>query len=254
MPGYNSPPGDGLDQLIELIRECVRRLNELERPSGSQVAESLKKINDILAGLLNPSSITTTGSITAGTTMAASGNISTSGYFLTPAGYGFDITYTRRGAWLGNDGLLGWASSSATKKAKIRDANIDPLAVLSIAPRLFNYRAEVQKKKDDPDYHVATEFGAIAEELHELGLWQVVMYEWDVRQALEPVLDGEGLPVVDPVSGEPVTVLVGQPERIGEPRPVGIHYELLGLLAIEAAKHLQQRLDGLESRLDAAGF
>ena len=214
--GYVVPPDGPLGDLIQAITDVKRRIRELEAPTGTQTAEALQQIQDILAGLLNPSSITTTGSVTAGTTVNAGTNVNVGGYVYTPAGYGYDITYTRRSAWLGNDGRLGYASSSREKKTNIRDAKIDPKAVLAIVPRLFKYRAEVAKNRKDPDYEAATEFGAIAEELHDLGLTEVVFYE-----------DG---------------------------KPAGIHYDLLGLLAIVAAQSVNTRVDALEKRLEAAGF
>lgn len=246
--GFTLPPVDGLDQLRQQLRELQRQVSELQRPTGTQTAEALQQLRDLVNGLL-----TQVNGIFSGYVQAAGSISSTGGYVFTPLGYAYDITYTRRGAWLGNDGRLGYASSSAAKKANIRDAAIDPEAVLAIAPRLFNYRAELAKQAENPDYHVATEFGAIAEELHELGLWQVVIYEWDVRQAVEQAVDENGVALVDD-AGEPVTRPVGEPQRIGEPRPVGIHYEMLGLLAIAAAKHLQSRLLDVEARLAAAGL
>lgn len=246
--GYDPPPVGDFAVLRAGLADVRRRLDELERPTGTQTAEALRTLTELVEGLLAQTSLVVTNTITAG------GNITTTGgYIFTPLGYAYDITYTRRGAWLGDDGRLGYASSSASKKANIRDANIDPEAVLAIAPRLFNYRAELAKQAENPDYHVATEFGAIAEELHELGLWQVVIYEWDVVQAVEQVVDDEGNLVLDD-DGVPVTRPVGEPKRVGEPRPVGIHYEMLGLLAIEAAKHVSDRVKALEVRLAAAGL
>lgn len=259
--GYEPPPVGEFAVLRAGLKEVARRLDVLERPTGTQTAEALRTLTELVEGLLEQTSLAVTNTITAGGSISAGGSITTTGgsitttggYIFTPLGYSYDITYTRRGAWLGNDGRLGYASSSAAKKANIRDAEIDPEAVLAIAPRLFNYRAELAKQAEDPSYHVATEFGAIAEELHELGLWQVVIYEWDVHQRVEAVLGDDGAPVVDEL-GEPVMQAVGEPERVGEPRPVGIHYEMLGLLAIEAAKHLQGRLLDVETRLAAAGL
>lgn len=252
--GYETPPVGDFAVLRAGLKEVQRRLDVLERPTGTQTAEALRTLTELVEGLLEQTSLAVTNNITAGGTITAGGSITTTGgYIFTPLGYAFDITYTRRGAWLGNDGRLGYASSSAEKKANIRDAEIDPEAVLAIAPRLFNYRAELAKQAEDPSYHVATEFGAIAEELHELGLWQVVIYEWDVLQRMEPVLDDAGSVAVDG-QGDPVLQPVGEAERVGEPRPVGIHYEMLGLLAIEAAKHVHDRLNAVEGRLAAAGL
>lgn len=200
--GYPSVQPDDLSRFREALKDVARRLRELERPTGTQLSQTVQTLQQLVDGLIDQTDVNVTGAVTAG------GNITTSsGYLFTPAGYSYDITYTRHAAWIGNDGRVGWASSSAEAKTNITNAEIDPLAVLSVASRAFNYRAEIAKRDDptnpdyDPNYHVALEFGAIAEELHALGLWQVVIYE-------------------------------------DHSRPIGVHYELLGLLAIEAAKHV----------------
>jgi len=207
--GYPIIQPDELSQFKASLEGVARRLRELERPTGSQLNDTVQQLQDLVDGLIAQTNVNVSGNVTAGGNVTA-----TSGYFFTPAGYAFDITYTRRASWLGNDGRVGWASSSAEAKTNIRDADIDPLKILEIAARSFNYRAEIAKRDDpeneqyDPDYHVALEFGAIAEELDALGLWQVVIYE-------------------------------------DHQKPVGIHYELLGLLAIQAIRHVwtqQQKL------------
>jgi hypothetical protein len=208
--GYVVPPDGQLGELLQKIGEHARRIKELEAPTGTQTAQALQQLTDLVNGLLDQENVTATNDVTAGA------DVNVGGYLYTPAGYAYDITYTRRGAWLGNDGRLGYASSSREKKANIRDAKIDPEAVLQIVPRLFNYKAELEKRAENPNYKVATEFGAIAEELHELGLWQVVIYD--------------------------------------QGKPIGIHYEMLGLLAIAAAEHVNARVDELSARLDAAGL
>lgn len=211
--GYVNLADDPFEELKRQLDDAKRRLAELERPTGSQIYDTLATLTDLVNNLADEiANVASSGAVWMGGVSAGSANITTtSGYIVTPAGYALDITYTRRAAWLGNDGRLGWASSSREHKTNIRNAKLDPTAILKIVPRLFNYRAEVEKHKDDPDYKVATEFGAIAEELHDLGLWQVVVYE-----------DG---------------------------KPVGIHYDLLGLLAIHAAEYVWAQHLALEARV-----
>lgn len=214
--GYVVPPDGQLGELLQKLAEHARRIKELEAPTGTQTAQALQQLTDLVDGLLDQTNVTATNDVTAGNDVNAGADVNVTGYVFTPAGYAYDITYTRRGAWLGNDGRLGYASSSREKKANIRDAKIDPEAVLRIVPRLFNYKAELEKRAEDSNYKVATEFGAIAEELHELGLWQVVIYD--------------------------------------QGKPIGIHYEMVGLLAVAAAEHVNARVDALSARLDAAGL
>lgn len=212
--GYSNASGDPIDELFELLRQFGLRLAELERPTGSQTAQALKTLQDLVDGLLTQINGVFSGFVSAGSTMTAVGNVtSSSGFLVSPAGPTFDITTGRTAAWWRNsDGLLAFASSSREKKTNIRDSDVDPLAVLDWAIRAFNYRAEVAKRDDPtypeyegPDYHVALEFGGIAEEAHELGLWQVVIYQdhW---------------------------------------KPIGIHYELVGMLAVRATQHVWQTL------------
>lgn len=213
--GYPAVPADDLAVFRHIVDQIQRRLRELEALDGSQVYDTLATLTDLVNNLATEiANVSSSGATWHGPVSSGSGNITTtSGYIFTPAGYGYDITYTRRAAWLGNDGRLGWASSSREHKTKIRHARLDPLAILEIAPRLFNYKAEVEKHADDPEYKVATEFGAIAEEVHDLGLWEVVVYE-----------DG---------------------------KPVGLHYDLIGLLAVEAAKYVWGQHQLLEARVAA---
>lgn len=237
----SNPPGD--DFLIRQKRDTERAAQEqaaaltaqattiskgglLVKDGGSIVVQAPGSI--ILAGgAFAAATVSATSSVTAPTVTASSdlvsgGNAYIAGFAFTPGAFGYDITYTRQQVWMGNDGRIAWASSSREKKTDIHDAFtagwLDPLAILDISSKMFHYRAELAKRDDPesleyvgPDYHVAWEFGAIAEELHTLGLWQVVVYKehW---------------------------------------KPIGIHYDLLGLLAIEASKHIWRK--HLELRAD----
>lgn len=224
--GYVVPPTDALDQLRQILMRARTRLAELEALDGSQIYNTVQELRKLVEGLIEQTEVNVSGSVTAGGTVTAGGDITTSsGYVYSTAGYGFDLTYTRRDLWIGNDGRMAWASSTREKKQDIRDAVadgfVDPLAVLQIASKVYHYRAEVAKRDDPsspeyvgPDYHVALEFGAIAEELHDLGLWMVVAYDDDHRT------------------------------------PVSIHYSMLSLLAIEATKHVWSRHLQLEERVE----
>jgi len=208
--GYATPPVGDFGQLMAVLKDTQRRLAQLEAPDGSQVADALKTLTDIVNGLATLVNGVFSGYVSAGTYITAAGDItSTGGYLVSPAGPGFDITTGRVAAWWRtSDGRLAFASSSREKKTNIVDADIDPTAVLAISIRAFNYKAEIAKRDDPkspeyvgPKYHVALEVGGIAEELHDLGLWPVVIYKdhW---------------------------------------KPIGIHYELLGLLAIKATQYV----------------
>lgn len=211
--------------------EQVRRTRDIEREIEEMLADgTLRALIDslpasiaaIIATAVSTTTLTVSGNATVGGTITGGGDIrSSGGYLVSPAGPAFDITTGRTAAWWRNsDGRLAFASSSREKKTNIRDSDVDPLAVMDLAVRAFNYRAEVAKRDDPdypeyegPEYHVALEFGLIAEEAHDLGLWQVVIYKdhW---------------------------------------KPIGIHYELLGLLAVKATQHVwQSHLEERRERL-----
>jgi|GEM_PF-6779101 len=174
--GYVNLPDDPLEDLKRRLQDAQRRLDELERPSGSQIYDTLETLTNLVNNLAAEiEAVSASGATWQGPVSSGSGNIqassgdlkTTSGYVYTPAGYALDITYTRRAAWLGNDGRLGWASSSRQNKTNIKDSHIDPTAVLQISSKMFAYKAEVAKRRSDSDYHVASEFGVIAEDLHD---------------------------------------------------------------------------------------
>jgi len=130
------------------------------------------------------------------------------------------ITAPRHAIWGRiSDGLLGNTSSSIATKTLARDLpeQPDPLKILEFSSKYYHYKDELAIRDDpknenyDPNLNVQLEWGPIAEELHELGLWQVVIYADHVR-------------------------------------PVGVHHSLFGQLAIEATKyvwneHLKLRSD-----------
>lgn len=81
--GYKVPPGDD-DRLAKALAEIRRRLDELERPTGTQLAQSLEQLADQLANQVSPAvGSNTTGSFTFGTSFA---NV-VSFNFTVPPGY-----------------------------------------------------------------------------------------------------------------------------------------------------------------------
>ena len=212
MPGgYVVPSTGDFGELRRVVKQLQADTRENGRPSGTQTAQALQKLRDLINGILEQVNGIFSGYVQAGGNITSTGGdfVTSAGYLRSPAGVLFDITTPRRNTyWRDSDGRLAWASSSREAKTNIKDADLDPLAILELSARAFNYKAEVAKRDDPdsleyvgPDYHIATEFGGIAEEFHDLGLWQVVIYEdhW---------------------------------------KPIGIHYELVGLLAVRAAQHV----------------
>lgn len=197
-----APVGD-IDRIAYDLGKIRARLDLLEAPSGTQAYRAVEKltalVDDIQAqlddyiandaytkaqvdakvaspGAIAPSSVNASGSLTVG------GATQLNGTLRVPDAYGFDITYTRRTAWWGNDGRAGYASSSATKKCAIRPADIDPNAVLTLEPRSFYYRREIERRTQMRidglgDYVPKREVGLLAQELDALGLGWLVYYD-----------------------------------------------------------------------------
>jgi len=190
-------PSD-LGWLIDQLDGIAERLRALEAPSGEALSSTVAKlqalVTDIQAQIdawaatrwtnaqidsriaAPPYSVSVSGNV------GATGDVTVGGYLFTPQGYNYDITYTRRTAWLGNDGRLGYASSSATKKTSIEPADEGRLArLLDIVPKSFIYREEIRRRtrlriNEGVDYVPPRELGLIAEELDAAGLHEFVIY------------------------------------------------------------------------------
>jgi hypothetical protein len=196
--GYRTgqPPTD-LAGLIAELDEIERRLNILEGPTGEQTYQTVAKLSALVTNIqaqldawvatrwTNSEIVTQINSSLASHDAGSPtiGGVSLSGgYVFTPNGYNFDITYTRRSAWLGNDGRIGWASSSQDRKTSIRPANIDVDAVMSLEPKSFIYRAEIARRtalriNQGVDYTPARELGLMAQDVHAAGLKGFVIYD-----------------------------------------------------------------------------
>lgn len=179
-------PSD-LGWLNDLLDDYAERLGKLEAPSGEALANTVATLTALItniqaqldaymAGRYTNSQIDS--AIANPGTVNASGSISTAGYLFSPAGYNYDITYTRRTAWFGNDGRLGYASSAVAGKTSVRPADLDTDALLDLEPRSFIYRREVARRtslriNEGVDYRPAREYGLLAHEVDEVAPWLV---------------------------------------------------------------------------------
>lgn len=191
-----------LGDLIDELDDIQRRLRTIEAPSGEALGNTVAKLAALVADIqaqldaylagrytnaqidskdaavqaqISPTANAAVSSAFAGSPTVG-GNLQVNGELRVPNAYGFDITYTRRTAWWGNDGRAGYASSSRTKKTSIRPANAAELAaLLDVEPKSFIYRPEIARRtrlriNDGIDYVPARELGLLAEELDEAGL------------------------------------------------------------------------------------
>lgn len=254
--------------------------NYLLKADASSTYSQLKHQHagaDVSSGTLGIP-VNTTGAVQGGTinstsTVTAASDLRGSNLYATGAP-GYNISNTRVAGWLESaTGRLGTASSSERYKQDIIPADIDTAAILAMQVVHFHYRAEIAKRDDPtspdyvgPDYKVSTEVGLIAERLHELGLWQFVVYQREnytetrtrpatlTRPILnadtnEPVLDDHGEPLLQSYEGEEEYTLYLDRLKLdpdGEPIPDGVHYELLALATIPVLQDHERRLAALE--------
>ena len=195
-----SIPSD-LGWLVDELDDIAERLRTLEAPSGEALGSTVAKLHALVADIqaqldawaatrytnsqIDAKDSAVAAQIDPAITSRLAGNVTVGGNFYNPNAYDFDITYTRRTAWLGNDGRLGYASSSAKKKTSIEPADEGRLArLLDIVPKSFIYREEVRRRtrlriNDGVDYVPPRELGLIAEELDAAGLHEFVIHGED---------------------------------------------------------------------------
>ena len=226
--GYRSPPGDGLGPLVKRLLEVERKLRNLAKPSGTnmaslvaQVQALIVKVNDTLSNIfalvadaISTQSMTTAqinakvalpGDIAPGN-VTASGEIVAGGRIRSGNLYGNILSVDYRQVYVtGVDGALGHVPSSRRFKRDIAPVAIDPAMIAALQLVNYRYIAAVEQLGDE----AAIEWGLIAEEVHELGLTWLVDY------------DEEG-------------------------QPFGVKYERLALAFIPYLQSMETRLSALE--------
>lgn len=188
-------------------------------PAGSNVQQDMEYLDDRI-NLVNSAAAgaASAASSAQGTANEAHtrGTEAKQGRLWTDS-YNRNITSTRRGAWLADNGDLGWASSRRDAKQDFQapDWTVEQMCQVPILH--YRYRAAVAAQEAGEIERAAIEIGSIADDLHALGLWEFVIYE------------GRGASAV----------------------PRGIHYELLGLAALWLGQQLAQRYLDLDARVSA---
>lgn len=249
MPGgYVVPPTGPLGEIKRVLEEQGRDIAESGRASGTQTAEALQQIRDIIDGIIGATNISVPGNISAGVQVSSPNLIGTNVY--TTNGPTTVHTGPRVAAWLLNAGGLVGTASSRRFKDNIVPAGIDPAAVLSIGVKEYQYKAELAKRAADPNYHVATEVGMIAEDLHKAGLWQFVIYEYEPDPDFPPVYSEPEIADDGTVIKEAELVDPGRTrtklDAKGKAIPFSIHYELFALALLPVLQDHERRLKALE--------
>lgn len=187
-------PLSDYDRLALELKAIRDRIDSLEAPTGTSLYRTVSKlqalVEDIQAQLdawtttrytnaqVDAKDAAVAGQIQPAINATLAGNVTVGGQFRSPVAYATDLTGTRRTAWLQNDGLLGYASSSAERKTGIEPADIDVRGILDLTPREFYYRREILRRVNlratyGIDYMPARELGLIAEEVDEVAPWLV---------------------------------------------------------------------------------
>jgi hypothetical protein len=152
--------------------------------------------------------------------------------------YNLQLTSSYKVMYVDSNGRMGFAPSSRRFKQQVGAADFTDDQIVQIQVVYFQYLAEIAKRDDPtapgyigPNYHVGTKLGVYAEDFHALGLWPYVIYQAD-DTGLRALLNPDGSPI-----------------------PVGIRYEMLGMLLIPAVQRLiwaKKALDGRVTTLEKA--
>lgn len=189
-------PSD-IGKLIDDLNEFERRLSLLEAPSGEALGSTIAKLSALVADIQAELDAWAAGRWTNGQIVSQissqisstlAGNVTIGGQFRAPDAVAFNITGTRRTAWLEDaTGRLGYAPSTERVKRSIRPADADRLLrILDAVPVTFLYGPEILRRVNlratyGKDYMPPRELGLIAEELDALGFWEFVIYGDDGR-------------------------------------------------------------------------
>lgn len=130
--------------------------------------------------------------------------------------------YTRSAVWMGYPGqvLLGYAVSRRAMKVEEGVLELTMEQMRAIPLVMYRHKGALKRQAENPNDPTAKaqlEVGSYAEDLHKLGLWMFVQY------------DGRG----------------------ASAKPRGIHYELLGMVALKLGQILAERQEWMELRLAA---
>ncbi|WP_100811797.1 tail fiber domain-containing protein [Microbacterium sp. BR1] len=181
------------EKMQALIANLVTTVTDLVNDLVPSLTYTKSEIDSKIAspGAIAPTTVTTSGNVNVTGSVTTSGTVQVGGQLRAPDIISFNITGTRRTLW-GEDstGRIGYASSSERAKTNIAPAVIDPRAVLSIEPVVFEYIAQIAEHERraalpspyadwNPSYPVALELGFIAERLVDAGLSQFVIFGAD---------------------------------------------------------------------------
>jgi hypothetical protein len=169
--GYQVPPADVLAELVQILRDARARLRELEALDGSQIYNTVQDLKNLIAGLLDATDINVSGNITAGGTITAN------------TAYNSLATYSRDVSGFGGFrtmsvniiGMIGYASSSLRNKELIGEASerVTKQQLRDLRLVFFRYLAAAPFDQEQQPILL----GLLAEQVHEIGLTWLVIYD-----------------------------------------------------------------------------
>jgi hypothetical protein len=168
--GYPSGSQDDDQYLPAMLREVLRRLDELESLDGSQIYNTVQDLRNLIDGLLEQVDGNFSGTLTVGgtSTLATINSLTTYSRNVTGSG-------SYRVMYVNLDGSIGYVPSSRLVKTDITSAEVDTDAILAIPLQHFRYKAAVEQMGDD----APLETGVIAETVDALGLGWLIDYSPD---------------------------------------------------------------------------
>lgn len=180
-------PADDLGVVRDLIKEILRRLDELEKPTGTQLSRIVEEVRSLVADL----DVRVQDYITLYSyTRAQIDSLSWLG--VLPPGKGGTgttnaalNTFTSGGPWnmvysKTSSGELGHAPSLRELKQDIRSAffgeeSLDPLALLDFPVLTYRFKDDVADRGDD----AISQYGLIAEDLEDAGFEPLLIRDAD---------------------------------------------------------------------------
>lgn len=192
--------------LRDTILEIFRRLRELEALDGTQIYDTVQQLKKLIEGALNPTSVTTPGDITS-----TGGNVrADAGTFISAYARSHSVVTSYVAAYIdGSGNFLATPSSARMKRdVKTRSWTAEQRARIRIVEYKLRAAYILATMRDQDPETVDLLIGVIGEELLAAGFDEFV------------VLDERG-------------------------RVFTVRYELLGLIALDAAQQHDAELEAL---------
>jgi len=260
-------PRNGISAIAQDARDTKDRVSEVERPTGTSYDQTVAKvfalfeqldaqvaaaiaansytraqIDDKVNGRALASHTHDQTQITGVWDKAV--NTTSTGEFdagVTSVGvYNLQLTNSYKVQYVDSLGRMGFAPSTRRMKTQLDLADFTDEQIETLQLVHYKYTREIELERVHcagippyqwiPGYHAGTFLGMYAEDLHNLGLWEFVMYRPD-ETGMSAALDESGAPI-----------------------PEGIRYEMLAMLLIPTVQRLLGRVRAIEERLETAGI